>query len=50
MLTESPDLYDRIEHYTRLGHLSGQTKGVNYNLLRRSQLLAYAAWHFRMTS
>jgi dTDP-4-amino-4,6-dideoxygalactose transaminase len=32
VLTESADLYDRIEHYTRLGHLSGQTYGVNYKL------------------
>jgi dTDP-4-amino-4,6-dideoxygalactose transaminase len=32
ILTDHPDLYERIEHYTRLGHLSGQTHGVNYKL------------------
>jgi dTDP-4-amino-4,6-dideoxygalactose transaminase len=48
VLSDSPDLYERIEHYTRLGHLSGRTHGVNYKLaaplaaigLRRLVLLA----------
>jgi perosamine synthetase len=32
VLTDRADLYERIEHYTRLGHLRGKTHGVNYKL------------------
>ena len=32
VLTDHPDLFEHIEHYTRLGHLRGQTHGVNYKL------------------
>lgn len=32
ILTDRADLYERIEHYTRLGHLRGSTHGVNYKL------------------
>jgi dTDP-4-amino-4,6-dideoxygalactose transaminase len=32
VLTDDADLYERIAHYTRLGHLSGHTHGVNYKL------------------
>ncbi|BCB81212.1 DegT/DnrJ/EryC1/StrS aminotransferase family protein [Phytohabitans flavus] len=32
VLTDRADLYERIEHYTRLGHLRGNTHGVNYKL------------------
>jgi perosamine synthetase len=32
VLTDDPGLYERIEHYTRLGHLFGLSHGVNYKL------------------
>lgn len=32
ILSDDPGLYERVEHYTRLGHLRGTSHGVNYKL------------------
>lgn len=35
VLTNDPDLAERVDFYTHLGHLRGQVHGVNYKLAAR---------------